>query len=905
MTPNSYTVFRRAPGETSWGSGTTLPASATSYTDNNVTVGAPYEYQIVKSTSAYTGYGYVYAGINVPLTENRGKLLLVVDDTYAAQLTNELARLQQDIVGDGWTVTRIDVARNDSVVNVKNLIKAQYNADSANVKAVFLFGHVPVPYSGNIVPDGHAPDHQGAWPCDAYYGDMDGTWTDNSVNATGASEARIRNVPGDGKFDQTDIPSPLELMVGRVDLANMPGRLVWGGPATFPSELELLRNYLNKDHKFRHKLVNVPRRGIVGDYFGVRDGEAFAASGWRNLAPLLNPGNVTFLPNKGTWLPTLHTNAYLWAYGCGSGSYTSIGGIGNTGPYNDGVTTELVGSDIEAVFTLLFGSWLGDWDSEDNIQRAVLATSSYGLTCAWSGRPHWFLHHMALGEPIGFGARLTQNNNSGGLYRNQVNSCAGQIHIALMGDPTLRMHPVAAPTSVTATPNGNNVVLSWTAAAESVAGYHVYRATNPNGPFTRITSSLLTGTSYTDTSAVANSIYMVRAVKLESTPSGSYFNPSQGAFAASGSAVAGTDTTPPAVTITAPTANTTIPGSAVSVSANATDNVGVAGVQFKLDGANLGAEVTSAPYTLRWNASTASTGTHVLSAVGRDAAGNQATSTGVTVTVTGTSGSGSATNETVWIDDALPGGAAPGTDGGDSWNWTSSNPSPHSGGAAHQSSANAGLHQHFFYSATTTLSVSTGDVLFAYAYLDPANPPSEVMLQWTDGSWEHRAYWGANNISYGWDNTPARRYMGPLPAVGQWVRLEVPASQVGLEGSTLNGMAFTLYGGEATWDSAGRLSAGASSAAPVTVPGIALKMVGGNPTVTWPSAAGSVYRVAYKNNMSDPNWTILPTPITATGSTTSWTDTTPNKPGQRFYVIYRYVLSGKSDALDEWLARLC
>ena len=44
------------------------------------------------------------------------------------------------------------------------------------------FGHVPVPYSGDIVPDGHMPDHVGAWPCDGFYGDMDGTWTDNAVN---------------------------------------------------------------------------------------------------------------------------------------------------------------------------------------------------------------------------------------------------------------------------------------------------------------------------------------------------------------------------------------------------------------------------------------------------------------------------------------------------------------------------------------------------------------------------------------------------------------------------------------------------------------------------------------------------------------------------------------------------
>src|SRR5207248_3135727 len=89
-----------------------------------------------------------------------------------------------------------------------------------------------------------------------------------------------------------------------------------------------------------------------------------------------------------------------------------------------------------------------------------------------------------------------------------------------------------------------------------------------------------------------------------------------------------------------------------------------------------------------------------------------------------------------------------------------------------------------------------------------ANVPSEIMLQWNNGSWEHRAYWGANNLGWGADNTVARHYMGPLPAVGQWVRLTVPASQVGLEGSTLNGMAFTLYGGRATWDHAGKTSGG-------------------------------------------------------------------------------------------------
>ena len=527
--PTSYTIYRKAPQANHWGPGTLLPGSTTSFIDTNVTVGLRYEYKVVKSAPHYTGYGYLFAGIEVPLTEDRGRLLLVIDRTYANELAPELARLEQDLVGDGWGVTRIDVNRTDSVNQVKGLIKKEYKADPENVRALFLFGHVPVPYSGNIVPDGHMPDHQGAWPSDGFYGDMDGTWTDSSVNITSAADARTRNVPGDGKFDQSTFPAPVKLMVGRVDLANMPGRLFQDGPATFPSELELLRNYLNKDHNFRHKEFDVPRRGMVGDYFGVRNGEAFAASGWRNLGAFVGAGNVTTLPKEGTWISTLSTNPCLVAYGCGSGSYTSIGGLGNTDAYHDGITTEVMSNDVKVVFALLFGSWLGDWDSEDNMQRAVLALPSYGLTCSWSGRPHWFLQHMALGEPIGFGARLTQNNGPGGLYQNQVNSCAGQTHIALMGDPTLRLHVVAPPTNLAISNANGGVSVTWMAANDSVSGYHVYRSMNPGGPFTRLSPSLVQDTHFEDTN-YPGATYMVRAVKLEVSASGSYYNPSQGAF---------------------------------------------------------------------------------------------------------------------------------------------------------------------------------------------------------------------------------------------------------------------------------------------------------------------------------------------------------------------------------------
>jgi IPT/TIG domain len=165
--------------------------------------------------------------------------------------------------------------------------------------------------------------------------------------------------------------------------------------------------------------------------------------------------------------------------------------------------------------------------------------------------------------------------------------------------------------------------------------------------------------------------------------------------------------------------------------------------------------------------------------------------------------------DTVWVEDAVPAGGTPG--GEDGWNWVSSNPAPYSGTLANQSVLQGGLHQHYFYAASATLSISAGDTLTAYVYLDPANLPSEMMLQWNDGSWEHRAYWGANLIVAGTDGTASRQYVGVLPPAGQWVRLSVPAAQVGLVGSTLNGMAFALYDGRATWDHAGKSSGGTAS----------------------------------------------------------------------------------------------
>jgi hypothetical protein len=158
--------------------------------------------------------------------------------------------------------------------------------------------------------------------------------------------------------------------------------------------------------------------------------------------------------------------------------------------------------------------------------------------------------------------------------------------------------------------------------------------------------------------------------------------------------------------------------------------------------------------------------------------------------------------EFIWIDDDLPSGARP--QGTSPWKFVSKSEGPVFSGARASTRTATGVSQHFFTGANPGLRVGQGDKLFAYVYLDPANPPRAVMLQFNDGTWNHRAFWGEDVIPFGQAGTPGRRAMGPLVAAGQWVRLEVEAAQVGLKpNSTLNGWAFTQFDGTVYWDKAG------------------------------------------------------------------------------------------------------
>jgi ribosomal protein L11 len=102
--------------------------------------------------------------------------------------------------------------------------------------------------------------------------------------------------------------------------------------------------------------------------------------------------------------------------------------------------------------------------------------------------------------------------------------------------------------------------------------------------------------------------------------------------AASVSITVHNDTTAPTVAVTAPAASATVAGT-VTIGATASDDVGVVGVQFTLDGVNVGTERTAAPYELTWNSTTVANGAHVVAAIARDAAGNSSTAASVSITV--------------------------------------------------------------------------------------------------------------------------------------------------------------------------------------------------------------------------------------------------------------------------------
>ena len=148
---------------------------------------------------------------------------------------------------------------------------------------------------------------------------------------------------------------------------------LWGLPQFLPlAETDLLKNYLVKDHNFRSAQLNIQRRGLVDDNFGTFNGEAFAANGWRNFAPMFGAQNITVsnssdqTANANAWTSTLQSNSYLWCCGVGPGGWYIAQGVSKVDMFAQ--------NDPLGVFYMLIpGSFFGDYDSAIRItMRAPL-----------------------------------------------------------------------------------------------------------------------------------------------------------------------------------------------------------------------------------------------------------------------------------------------------------------------------------------------------------------------------------------------------------------------------------------------------------------------------------------------------------------------------------------------------
>jgi glucose/arabinose dehydrogenase/PKD repeat protein len=189
--------------------------------------------------------------------------------------------------------------------------------------------------------------------------------------------------------------------------------------------------------------------------------------------------------------------------------------------------------------------------------------------------------------------------------------------------------PPTQPQNLVATGTLGRANLTWSASTDAVGvtGYDVHRsATSGFSPSAANRIAQITGTTYAD--SISPGTWYYRVVARDAA--GNLSTPS-----AQAQAVVTSDTTAPIVSITAPAGGATV-SNVINVTASASDDVGVLGVQMRLDGQSLGAEDTTAPYEASWDTRTASAGSHTLTAVARDAAGNTQTSAPVTVTVNNT-----------------------------------------------------------------------------------------------------------------------------------------------------------------------------------------------------------------------------------------------------------------------------
>ena len=491
------------------------PASSLVFnTQKNVEFAAQY----LNQNNQAEAIGYIAAGVlNEPIL--KGRTILVIDSLISVEAQSQLATLKNDLLASGWFFDELIVKRTDNPEAIKGKIQSLLAKGSFENNTVYIIGHVPVPYSGYFSstgtrppPDGHVEgsgNHTGAWPADVFYADFEGIWEDILVKCTTGSQSRHHNIGGDGKFDPSELPGKASVDLGRVDFYDM--------PAFTESEIELTKEYLERTHKWKMGEIPYVKRALIDNNFGSLN---LASTGYHNFSCLIQKDSI--FDNR-DYFKSQALGNYLWSYGCGAGSYTSCNGIGNTNNFAQYKNKD----SFNNIFTILAGSYFGDWDSKNNLLKASLAAGS--LATFWGGIPKWYVHHMGLGKHIGYGARITQNN-SNEYFNGNFNASFRGVHIALIGDPTLTMIPVKPVKNVKATSQNGKVTLTWSPSPDATQ-YEIYRIDTVNRTYIPVNTSgdcqtLIADTFFVDECnwSSGDYIYGVLAATGTTTPSGMYVN---------------------------------------------------------------------------------------------------------------------------------------------------------------------------------------------------------------------------------------------------------------------------------------------------------------------------------------------------------------------------------------------
>jgi hypothetical protein len=503
---SSIAIYRKTFASTSWGASIANPSSsATSYTDTGVSANTLYEYKVVINGTAT---GYIASGINVNVDEYKGKILLVVSSNVSSSLTNELKTLRRDLYGDGWIPLAVQtVSQSATPASVKTLIQSARTANP-DLKAVYLIGHVPVPYAGNNNPDGHGNGR--VMGGDGYYSELTSTWSGSSGCSNAPEQATLNDTPNSNNMIcNPTFPSTVELQSGRVDMYNL--------PAFSMTETSLIQNYLSKAHSFKIKQIVPQKRALIKDVFN-SNGWTNSAATWGTLPSLVGANNVTADNSNYPTGLMVNNQSYLFNYGANFGASCA-------GSNGDIIGSTAVAASVswDAVFNMVWGSYFGEYNCQNNFLRGILGSNGDSLATVYNSH-NWFFHRMAMGQTIGDSVVQTMNNGLNVTYtpyKQTVTGSSSNTYESLMGDPSLRMEYILPPSNLVTTATQ----LSWTASAEAgVTGYHVYEVLGSN--ITRLTSSPQAGTTYSTTTTGRS--FIVRAVKLVSGNSGSYYLPSVG-----------------------------------------------------------------------------------------------------------------------------------------------------------------------------------------------------------------------------------------------------------------------------------------------------------------------------------------------------------------------------------------